>query len=319
MRILGTGSALPEMTVTNDDLSQFLDTSDEWISNRTGIRTRRVLSKENLFDLALGACKRALENASMTPEALDFIICSTVQGEWITPGMACALQEQLGAVCPCVDINGACAGFIYALDIADSYIATGRAKNILVVCAEAMSRLINWTDRSNCVLFGDGAGAAVVGAGEGIMKIRLTTHGNVDVLHYRASRGTSPYAKDAGSCDDGLKMKGPEVYKFAVKHSFEDLTTLLEACGLQPDQVAYYLLHQANLRILEAVRSRLKVGPEHMPHNIERTGNSSSASCAILLDELNRSGKFKNGDIIAMSAFGAGFVTAGALLKWNRG
>lgn len=316
MRIMGTGSALPELKITNDDLAKFLDTSDEWISTRTGIRSRRVLSGETLFDLACRACDAALADAGVEASELDFIICSTVQGEWITPGMSCAVQQHIGAKCPCMDINAACAGFVYALDMADAYIASGRARRILVLCAEALSRMVDWTDRASCVLFGDGAGAAVVGEGEGLIKTRLTTRGNTEVLYALASRGNSPYAKDA-DVPFGLKMHGQDVYKAAVSYSSEDLRTLLSECGLEAGDVKFYVMHQANMRILEAVRSRLKVGPEHMPHNIERTGNTSSASCAILLDELNRAGELKEGDIIALSAFGAGFVTGAALIRWN--
>lgn len=318
MRIIGTGSALPKLTVTNDDLARFLDTSDEWISTRTGIRSRQIISDETLDELAARACALALEDAGLAAGDIDFIICSTVQGEWITPSMSCAIQEQLGVpCCPCIDINVACAGFIYALDMASCYIDAGRARNVLVLSAEAMSRMANWADRSNCVLFGDGAGAAVVTGGEGLIKTRLTSRGNVDVLYQRASRGSSPYAADR-DIDTNFHMKGQDVYKSAVTHSTEDLVWLLDVCGLKPDDVDHYLMHQANLRIIEAVRSRLGVGREKMPHNIERTGNSSSASCAILLDEQSRSGALKNGDIIAMSAFGAGFVTGAALLRWNR-
>lgn len=317
MKILGTGSALPELEVTNDDLTRFLDTSDEWISTRTGIRSRRVLSSETLHELACRACDAAMADAGVDAEGLDFIICSTVQGEWITPGLSCAVQQYLGAHCPCVDINAACAGFIYALDIADSYIATGRARKILILCAESMSRIANWTDRSTCVLFGDGAAAVVVGEGEGILRTRLTTRGNVDVLCERASRGNSPFAKDA-DIDTTMQMQGQEVYKSAVTYSSEDLHALLDECGFQADDVDHYILHQANLRIIEAIRSRLKVGRERVPHNIERTGNTSSASCAILLDEQNKSGALKNGDLIALSAFGAGFVTGAALLRWTK-
>ena len=166
------------------------------------------------------------------------------------------------------------------------------------------------------MLFGDGAGAVVVGEGEGLIRTRLTTRGNTEVLYALSSRGNSPYARDA-EAPFGLKMQGQEVYKSAVSCSSEDLRTLLSECGLDAQDVRFYIMHQANMRILEAVRSRLKVGPERMPHNIERTGNTSSASCTILLDELNRAGELKNGDIIALSAFGAGFVTGAALLRWN--
>ena len=317
MKILGTGSALPELTVTNDDLSRIMDTSDAWISSRTGIRERHVLSGENLFDLACLASERALENAGVSAEELDLIICSTVQGEWITPGMGCAVQEHLKATCPCVDINAACAGFVYALDMADCYMIAGRAKKILILCAEAISRLVDWNDRSSCILFGDGAGATVVGEGDGLIKTRLTTRGNVDVLYARASRGNCPFAKDADAATM-IKMRGQDVYKSAVSYSYEDLKVLLEECGMKPGDVAHYLMHQANLRILEGIRTRLGVEAEKMPHTIDRTGNTSSASCAILLDEQNRAGNLHAGDVIALSAFGAGFVTGAALLRWTK-
>ena len=317
MKILGTGSALPKLVVTNDDMAQLVDTSDEWISTRTGIRERRVLSDDTLFDLACKACDNALENAGVKAEELDLILCSTVQGEWISPGLSCAVQEHIKATCPCIDINAACAGFVYALDMADCYIKAGRAKKVLVFCAEAISRITDWHDRSSCVLFGDGAGAAVVGEGEGLIKTRLTTRGNVDVLYSRASRGNSPFARDADSACF-LKMRGQDVYKAAVSYSYEDINVLLSECNLKPDDVKLYILHQANLRIIEAIRTRLKVERERMPHCIERTGNTSSASCAILLDEMNRTGRLQSGDIFALSAFGAGFVTGAALIRWTK-
>ena len=316
MRILGTGSALPEHIVSNDDLAQFLDTSDEWISTRTGIRVRHVLSSDHLADLAVTACKRALESAGIEAEALDMIICSTVQAEAATPALACIVQGAIGAHCPGFDINSGCTGFLAALDTADAMLAAGKAERILVFCAEAMTRLCDWTDRSTCVLFGDGAGAVVVDGGAGFKAINLTTASNDTVLNAYTHYGNSPFAVDPVDFTY-MHMNGQEVYKFAVSQSCAGIRKVLDDAGLSPDQVQHYLLHQANLRILEAARTRLKLGPERFPHNIEETGNTSSASIPILLDKLNREGALQNGERMILSAFGAGLCTGTALLEWN--
>ena len=316
MRIIGTGSALPTRLVTNQDLTEFLDTSDEWISTRTGIHERRVLTGETLDQLAVQAAKQALENARVTPEEIDFILCSTVQGEWVTPGLGCVIQKALGAACPALDLNGACAGFIYALDVADAFLKAGKAKRVLVVCAEAMSRLVDWTRREECVLFGDGAGAALVDGGEGLLAMRLTTRGDTALLHMRASGLNSPFETNPAE-KDYLHMAGQEVYRFAVGACVEDLRAILAETGLNPEDVDHYVLHQANFRILEAVRSRMGQPPEKFPHNLERYGNTSSATIPILLDEMNRAGALKAGETIALAAFGAGLVTGACLVKWN--
>jgi 3-oxoacyl-[acyl-carrier-protein] synthase-3 len=318
LKIIGTGSAVPARVVTNDELALFLDTSDEWIRTRTGIRTRRVMTDETLDQLALQAAQGALADAGAEAGSLDFLLCSTVQGEWVTPGLGCALQGMLGAECPSVDLNGACAGFLYALDMADCYIKAGKAKRILIVCAEAMSRVTDWTDRSTCVLFGDAAAAVVVEEGEGLLATRLTTRGNTEVLRMRANSGNCPYQAQSPQ-KDYIHMQGQDVYRFAVSASSDDLKKVIAAADLTPDDIHHYLLHQANMRILEAVRARLKQPPERFPHNIERTGNTSSASVPLLLDELNREGRLKTGDLLAMSAFGAGLVTGACVLKWTKG
>jgi len=316
LRIIGTGSALPQRTVTNQDLTRFLDTSDEWISTRTGIRERRVLSGESLSELAARAAKDALTSAGAAASDVDFILCSTVQGEWVTPAMACVVQRDLGAVCPALDINGACAGFVYALDAADAYLKAGKAKRVLVVAAEAMSHIVDWTRREECVLFGDAAAAALVDGGEGLMAVRLTARGGSMPLFMRASTGNSPFdASPVGQ--DYLHMAGQEVYRFAVSACVEDLRTLLGEAGLAPGNVDHYILHQANLRILEAVRERMGQPPERFPHNLEHYGNTSSASVPVLLDQLNRSGALKKGQTLALSAFGAGLVTGACLIRWN--
>lgn len=316
MRIIGTGSALPSMVVTNQELTKFLDTSDEWISTRTGIRERRVLSTESLGSLASKAAKAALDGAGLSGKDIDFILCSTVQGEWVTPALSCVVQRDLGAVCPTLDVNGACAGFVYALDVADAFIKSGKAGRVLVVCAEAMSHIVNWTRREECVLFGDGAGAVVVDGGEGLLAMRLTANGGTMPLYMRSSTGNSPFETHPYA-QDFLHMAGQEVYRFAVNACVEDLRAILTQAGIPQGEVDYFLLHQANFRILEAVRARMEQPPEKFPHNLERYGNTSSATVPILLDEMNRAGALKPGQTLALSAFGAGLVTGACLIRWN--
>ena len=315
MRILGTGSALPKKVVTNDDLAGFLDTNDEWISTRTGIRERRVLSVETLQSLAEDAGRAALENAGVGPDAIDCVLVSTVQAETMSPALACDIQPALGLKCMGMDINAGCTGFIAALAVAEGLIASGRAHRLLVISAEALSRFADWTDRSTCVLFGDAAGGVVVGEGEGVEDIRFDSEPRHEVLCAHTPPGNSPFAVDPAPAQF-LKMQGQEVYKFAVSHAFRDIRQMLQDHGLEPGDVDFYALHQANMRILEAVRSRLKVDDERFPHNIERTGNTSSATVPVLLDELNRAGKLKPGCRLILNAFGAGLCTATALVRW---
>lgn len=315
MRILGTGSALPGKVVTNDDLAGFLDTNDEWIATRTGIRERRVLSEETLQSLAERAGKNALENAGVQPEEIDFVLVSTVQAETMSPALACDIQPALELKCMGLDLNGGCTGFIAALGVAEGLIASGRAHKLLLISAEALSRFADWTDRSTCVLFGDAAGAAVVGEGAGIEDIRFFSQPRRDVLCASTPPGNSPFAIDPAPAQY-LKMQGQEVYKFAVSHSFRDIRDMLERHALAAEDVDFYVLHQANMRILEAVRARLKVDGARFPHNIEHTGNTSSATVPVLLDELNRAGQLKPGSRVILSAFGAGLCTGTALIRW---
>lgn len=315
MRILGTGSALPARRVTNEELTAFLDTSDEWIRTRTGIAERRVLNEESVLSLAREASLRALENAGLDADDIDMIIVSTAKGETVTPATANLLQGEIGAHCPAFDVNAACSGFLYALDLAQAYIDSGKAKRILITCAEAISRLCDWTDRSTCVLFGDGAGAAVVGEGEGLLATRLTSTPNVGALNAYHDPGNNPFQEHKHPASY-LHMAGQEVFKFAVSTSSADLRAVAEAAGVALEEIDCFVLHQANMRILEAVRTRLGQPKEKFPSNIARTGNTSSASVPILLDELNRSGALKPGMLIAMSAFGAGLTSGAALLRW---
>ena len=315
MKISGTGSVLPSKVVTNDMLSQFLDTSDEWITTRTGVKSRHVISDERLEDMAIEAAQKALEDAGLRAEELDFIICSNVVNEYVTPQLSCIIQGGIGASCPCIDINCACAGFIHALEIAESFYKAGRVKNVLVVCAEEPTRMTDWNDRRTCVLFGDGAGAAVLTPGDNIKSIKLSASSSTDKLwQYRLLHPTPYVTKE--EVDVPLQMKGQDVFKFAVKAASKDITRTLKETGLQADDVDHYLLHQANIRIINAIQDYLEQPAEKFPTNIEDHGNSSSSCCPILLDECSRNGLLKRGDIIAMSAFGAGFVSGAVLFEW---
>lgn len=315
MNIIGTGSALPKKIVTNDMLSEFLDTSDEWITTRTGVKSRHVISDEKLEDLAIEAALKALDDASVSAAELDFIICSNVVNEYVTPQLSCIIQGGIGATCPCMDINCACAGFIHALEIAESFYKAGRVNKVLIVCAEEPTRMTDWNDRRTCVLFGDGAGAAVLGPGENIRSIKLSASSATDKLwQYRLLHPTPYITKEEH--DVPLQMKGQDVFKFAVKAASSDISrALVEAC-VDPDEVDHYLVHQANTRIIAAIRNYLQQPDEKFPVNITDHGNSSSSSCPILLDESRRAGRFKEGDLIVMSAFGAGFVSGAVLFKW---
>ena len=317
MKIIGTGRAHPAKVVTNAMLEQFLDTSDEWIKTRTGMSERRVISSEKLEDLAAEASLQAIADAGLKPTDIDYIICSNVVNEYITPGLSCIVQGAIGAKCACVDVNAACSGFIYALDMADDRLKSGKAKNILVVAAEEPTRMVDWNDRSLCVLFGDGAGAVVVTEGEGMICSRLTTTSKIDCLHYLRTLEPTPYiTKEEYSAP--MYMNGKEVFKTAVLSSSRDIKVMLDEACLKPSDIKYYILHQANMRIIEAIANWLKLDMSHFPTNVERCGNTSSASVPLLLDELAREGKLQKGDKILMSAFGAGFTTGACIIEWTK-
>ncbi|MBP5547665.1 MAG: ketoacyl-ACP synthase III [Bacteroidales bacterium] len=316
MKIIGTGSALPEKVVTNDMLAGFLDTSDSWITTRTGIHTRHLLSKETLGELAITAAQAAIESSGIAPEEIDYLICSNVANSYVSPSLGSILLAPLGCCCPCFDLNGACAGLIYSLDIADSFIKTGRAKNILIVAAEEPSRFCNWHERETSVLFGDGASALMVTEGEGFKDFRLTGDTHTDVLYYKRSLETTPFDRVEEKTMP-LVMQGREVFKLAVRACIKDVDTVLEHNRLKGDDIDLYLLHQANLRIIDSIREHLEQPKEKFPTNLQNYGNTSSASIGILIDELSREGKLKDGMTLLLSAFGGGFVTGAALMKWS--
>ena len=315
MKIIGTGSALPSLSVTNEMLSVFMDTSDEWIRTRTGILERRIISDENLKDLAVEAAKRALEEAKMDGSELDYIICSNVVNYYVTPSLSCLIAGEINASCPCVDLNAACSGFVYGLDMAQAYQMSGKAKNILVICAEEPTRMCSWKDRNTAVLFGDGAAAAVVTEGDDFKASYITARHRPEILYYQRPLEDCPFVKYQQR-GVPMYMNGKEVFKMAVNASVEGIERILKETGLTADQVDHYILHQANMRIIETIRTQLHQPVGKFPHNIERLGNTSSATIPILLDELNKTGKLKNGDTIVLSGFGAGFTAGTCLFTW---
>lgn len=314
--LIGTGSAVPARKVTNDELARMVDTSDEWIRTRTGVAERRVLTDETLYDLVLAAARAALEDARVGPDELDFILCATVRGDWITPSMACALQKGLGASCPALDINGACSGFLYALDVADGYFARKRARKVLVVACEALSLLTDWADRATCVLFGDAAGAVVLSEGEDLLALRLNAAGNTEHLVIPNVTGNSPFSPREQR-PSYIYMNGQEVYKFAVSSMCADIAAVLADAGVSQEEVGHVLPHQANRRIVEAAITRLAIPHGKYLMNMERFGNTSAASIPLLLDENRRAGTFHKGELLVFAAFGGGFTSGACVLRWN--
>ena len=316
MKIIGTGSALPKKVVTNDMLAGFLDTSDSWITTRTGIYTRHILSTETLRDLAVDAAHKAIESSGLQAEDIDYLICSNVANSYVSPSLGSIILAPLGCCCPTFDLNGACAGLIYSLDIADSFIRTGKAKNILLVAAEEPSRFCNWHERETSVLFGDGAAAMVLTEGEGFKDFLLTADTHTDVLYYKRALEKTPYDRVEEKTMP-LVMNGREVFKLAVTACIEDIDKILAKNKMDAADIELFLLHQANLRIIESIREHLEQPREKFPTNLQNYGNTSSASIGILVDELSRVGKLRDGSNIVLSAFGGGFVTAATILKWS--
>ena len=316
IKIVGTGRGLPKKTLTNEELAKMVDTSDEWIKSRTGIASRHVSTDETLTDLATEAAGKALDKANMDSKEIDLVLSSTISGDYTTPSLSCAVSLRLGIICPAMDLNAACAGFTYALDIADAYISTGRAKNVLIVSAEMMSKHIDWTDRNTCVLFGDGAGACIVTAGNALKYIKILSEPNISHLYLEGKTGNSPfYHKQVR--ESYLHMDGQEVFKFAVTMIEREVKNAVNALGITKDDIDYYLLHQANKRILTTAQDRLKEPESKFPSNIHHTGNMSSATIPVLLDELLEAGKIKKGDTLFMSAFGAGMTAGSCVMVWE--
>ena len=315
MRIIGTGSALPRKVVTNEMLTGFLDTSDEWIYPRTGIKTRHVITDENLEDLGAEAVSKALEMSGLNAEDIDLFVVSNVVSEYVTPSISCIIGEKLGLKCPMFDINCACPGFVYALDMVEAYYKAGKIRNAIIACVEEPTRMASWKDRGTCVLFGDGAGAVVLTEGDNVKGIKLHSEPSKEEIWETITQNDTPYITKKEETVP-MQMKGREVFKFAVNACTHGVEDLLDEVGIDKDDVAYFMIHQANQRIIDAIIKYMGQPSEKFPVNITDHGNSSSASCPILLDECNRKGMFKKGDILVFSAFGAGLLSGAAVIEW---
>ena len=321
--ILGTGSCLPEKRLTNHDLEKIVETSDEWIVQRTGIRERRILEEgEPVAGLAEKAARKALERAGIEPGELDLIIAATITPDSLTPSMSCTIQARIGAVnAAAFDLNAACTGFIYALHVAEQYIASGAASHILVVAVEGLSRVTDWQDRKTCVLFGDGAGAVVLGRveeGTGILANLIGAAGDqgasltLPAFHVsEADREVRPSGKT-----QVIWMDGSEVFSFASRTMADSVRKVAEKAQVSVEELDWIFPHQANMRILQNAQKRLKVPMEHIYSNLEVTGNISSASIPVCLDEAVEKGLLKKGDMLALVAFGGGLTYGAAVIRW---
>jgi 3-oxoacyl-[acyl-carrier-protein] synthase-3 len=328
-RILGTGHYLPALVRTNADLEKMVETSDAWISERTGVRQRHIAPEGVVTsDMACFAAQRALDAAKVRPKDLDMIIVGTVTPDMPMPATAVFLQQKLGASdCPAFDIAAACAGFIFGLSMADQFVRTGAMKNVLVVGVELLSRVLNWKDRTTCVLFGDGAGAAVVGPANGaqaengkprgILSTRLHSDGSLaHSLMIPAGGSVSPLTYELlEQQKNKVAMRGQDIFRVAVKNLYSASKNAVDAAGMTPDEVDWICPHQANIRIIDQAVQRLQVPREKVLVNIDRVGNTSSASIPILLDESVRSGKVRPGHTVLMCALGAGISWGSALVR----
>ena len=319
-RIAGTGSYLPEKVLTNDDLAKFVDTSDEWIAARTGIRERHVAAEgETTGDLGYQSAMRALEAAGVDAKELDLIVVGTTTPDLIVPSTACLIQHRIGADgCPAFDVNAACSGFVYALTVADKFIRSGAAKTALVIGAETLTRMVDWSDRTTCVLFGDGAGAVVLKADTetGILSTHMHADGGKKELLWNpvgVSVGFKPGEDNAGV---RINMSGNDVFKYAVKALDSVVEETLQANGLDRHAIDWLIPHQANLRIIEATAKRLDMPMERVIVTVDRHGNTSSGSVPLALDEAVRSGRVQRGQLLLLEAFGGGFTWGSALLRY---
>lgn len=322
-RVTGTGAYLPERRLTNQELERTVETSDRWIVERTGIRERRIAAPEEATsDLAAAAGRQALEAAGVPASSVDLIIVATATPDMLFPSTACLVQERLGAKQAfAFDLSAACTGFLYALAVADQYIRAGTYRTVLVIGAEVLSRMVDWTDRTTCILFGDGAGAAVLQADRGrhgILSTHLHSDGALwDLIHIPGGGSRRPpSAETLADRMNFVKMKGSETFRVAVRALEEVAREALAANNLSTDQLALIVPHQANLRILQAVAERLAVPAEKVMINVDRYGNTSAASIPIALDEAVRGGRVKTDDLLLLEAFGAGLTWGAAVVRW---
>ena len=321
--IAGTGMSVPSRVVTNHDLERLVDTSDEWITTRTGIRERRIAGDdETLSQFAIAAGRQALAAAQVEPADVDLVLLATVTPDMPIPATACTVQHVLGCTrAAAFDLQAGCSGFIYALSVAKQYLLTGRCRHVLVIGAELLSKYLDWSDRATCVIFADGAGAALVSAGQeprGVLASALHTDGSMVHLISRPGGGTlhPPNAAMLEQRLQYIQMRGNETFKMAVRSLDEVCREVLGQAGLEPRDVDVFVPHQANLRIIDAVGSRLGLTAEQVVVNLERDGTTSAASIPSALDEAVRGGRIRPGSIVLMAAFGAGLTWAGSVIRW---
>lgn len=322
-RIIGTGSYVPEKILTNLDLEKIVETSDDWIRTRTGIRERRIAADhEQTSDLAANAAKNALQMAGIDPTEIELIIVGTITGDCPWPATACLVQEKIGASNAwAYDVSAACSGFVYALDAATRQIEAGAVKKALVIGAEILTRAVDWTDRNTCVLFGDAAGAVVLSAEQGekgVLSTHLHSDGSYYELLYQPGFGSRIQPSEQAVRDKlpFLRMQGNEVFKIAVRSLYNVAMECLEANGLKVEDLALFIPHQANIRILDATAKRLGLTDEQTYINVDRFGNTSGATIPVALDEANRAGRIKDGDLLMFDAFGGGFTWGSVLVRW---
>src|ERR1700736_259631 len=321
--IVGTGSYVPEKILTNQDLSRMVDTSDEWITTRTGIKERRIAAKDELTsDMAAKAALKAMEQAKVSASEIDLILVATATPDMLFPATACFVQKKIGAKnAACLDVAAACAGFIFGLEIGQQFITSHTHDTVLVIGAEKLTSITNWTDRNTCVLFGDGAGAAILqhrGSAHGVISTHIGSDGQfTDILFMPGGGSRCPITRD--NVDTNLAtihMTGKEVYKQAVIAMLNAAKKALDLAGLSIEDIACVIPHQANLRIMEAIADRLGISRDKMFVNLDRYGNTSAAAVAIALDEANRTGRIKRGDYVLMVVFGGGLTWASTVIEW---
>lgn len=318
-RICGTGSCIPKTVWSNEKLEELVDTSSQWIQERTGICERHIAEEEETTAyLASEAAKEALLDSGLKPQEIDLIIAATISPGRVMPGVACEVQKNIGAQnATCFDLNAACTGFLFALNTAQAYIAQGIYKNAIVTGAENLSNLTNWKDRGTCILFGDGAGAVVVKSEtEGLYEQVTHSIGEKGEVLTLTDRNQKKYETFPDAPETYMQMDGKAVFQFAVTKVPEAVREVLEKAGIKKEEVSYYVLHQANERIILSAAKRLGESMEKFPVNMKKYGNTSSASIPILLDELNKKGAFRRGDNIVLSGFGAGLSYGASILKW---
>ena len=321
-KIVATGSCVPEQVISNDDLAKIVDTSDEWISQRTGIRQRHISSGENTSVLATGTARMLLERANVEPKDIDLIIVASVTADYGTPTLACMVQKELGLEnAVAFDLSAACSGFMFALSVADKYIKAGIYRNAIVIGAETLSKIVDWTDRATCVLFGDGAGGAYVEASEekGILEEELGSKGELwDILTEGYTSPANAFNELEAKLEPNyfVYMDGRAVFKFATKMVVKSVKNVLEKPGVSAEEIAYVVPHQANARIIDVVSAKLGIPREKFYMNMERFGNTSSASVPIALDELNSKGLVQSGDKVILTGFGGGMTWGTMLIEF---